>query len=106
MVKWVALLFTGNAPLTASFSLAAIQASKEGCKEVSLKHFEWAKVSLSLTGRGVCPTARQDRIVMGAERKSAYIDEKNKLLTAYHEVRRFAINQDVPYSNVHREVTH
>jgi len=29
---------------------------------------------------------RQDRILLGAERKSAYIDEKNKLLTAYHEV--------------------
>ncbi|KAG1853730.1 ATP-dependent metallopeptidase Hfl [Suillus subalutaceus] len=26
-----------------------------------------------------------DRILLGAERKSAYIDEKNKLLTAYHE---------------------
>ncbi|KAF8136352.1 hypothetical protein EV363DRAFT_1446775 [Boletus edulis] len=38
-------------------------------RKVILKHFEWAK----------------DRIVMGAERKSAYIDEKNKLLTAYHE---------------------
>lgn len=42
---------------------------------------------------------------MGAERKSAYIDEKNKLLTAYHEVRWFAIDQDVPCSNVRREVT-
>lgn len=48
---------------------AAIQASKEGYNEVTLKHFEWAK----------------DRILLGAERKSAYIDEKNKLLTAYHE---------------------
>ncbi|OAX44649.1 ATP-dependent metallopeptidase Hfl [Rhizopogon vinicolor AM-OR11-026] len=48
---------------------AAIQASKEGFSEVTLKHFEWAK----------------DRILLGAERKSAYIDEKNKLLTAYHE---------------------
>ena len=51
-------------------SQAAIQASKEGFREVLLKHFEWAK----------------DRIVMGSERKSAYIDEKNKLMTAYHEV--------------------
>ncbi|KAH0830563.1 ATP-dependent metallopeptidase Hfl [Lanmaoa asiatica] len=69
MVKWVILLFTSKGPLTESYSLAAIQAAKEGFKEVTLKHFEWAK----------------DRIVMGAERKSAYIDEKNKLLTAYHE---------------------
>jgi hypothetical protein len=27
-----------------SFSQAAIQASKEGSKAVTLKHFEWAKV--------------------------------------------------------------
>ncbi|KAI9566431.1 peptidase family M41-domain-containing protein [Boletus coccyginus] len=60
--------FSG-AELQNMVNLAAIQAAKEGCKEVALTHFEWAK----------------DRIVMGAERKSAYIDEKNKLLTAYHE---------------------
>ena len=30
----------------------------------------------------------QDRIVMGAERKSFYIDDKVKLMTAYHEVSR------------------
>ncbi|KAA1471177.1 ATP-dependent metallopeptidase Hfl [Dentipellis sp. KUC8613] len=48
---------------------AAIQASKEKAKEVNLKHLEWAK----------------DRIVMGAERKSQFIDEKVKKLTAYHE---------------------
>ncbi|TEB31311.1 ATP-dependent metallopeptidase Hfl [Coprinellus micaceus] len=48
---------------------AAIQASKEKATEVSLKHFEWAK----------------DRILMGAERKSQYLDPKNKLATAYHE---------------------
>jgi len=48
---------------------AAIQAAKQGFPEVMLSHFEWAK----------------DRIIMGSERKSAYIDEKNKLMTAYHE---------------------
>jgi len=48
---------------------AAIQASKELCKSVELRHLEWAK----------------DRIVMGAERRSSYIDEKVKRLTAYHE---------------------
>ncbi|KAG6376144.1 ATP-dependent peptidase [Boletus reticuloceps] len=51
--------FSG-AELQNMVNLAAIQAAKEGCKEVILKHFEWAK----------------DRIVMGAERKSAYIDER------------------------------
>ena len=31
------------------------------------------------------PSSLQDRIVMGAERKSQYIDEHVKKLTAYHE---------------------
>ncbi|KAF7792984.1 hypothetical protein EIP86_004089 [Pleurotus ostreatoroseus] len=48
---------------------AAVQAAKEGAVAVELKHFEWAK----------------DRILMGAERKSAVIGEKEKLMTAYHE---------------------
>jgi ATP-dependent metalloprotease len=49
---------------------AAIQASKENCEFVTMKHLEWAK----------------DKIMMGAERKSALISPKNKLITAYHEV--------------------
>ncbi|KAJ3514840.1 hypothetical protein NLJ89_g2128 [Agrocybe chaxingu] len=48
---------------------AAIYASKLKAKEVNLSHFEWAK----------------DRILMGAERKSQYLDDKAKLATAYHE---------------------
>ncbi|ESK96960.1 intermembrane space aaa protease iap-1 [Moniliophthora roreri MCA 2997] len=48
---------------------AAVRAAKEHAKEVNLSHFEWAR----------------DRILMGAERKSAAIDEKAKLATAYHE---------------------
>ena len=50
MVKWVAILFTRKRSLTYPCSLAAIQAAKEGFKEVTLKHFEWAKVSWSGTG--------------------------------------------------------
>lgn len=34
-----------------------------------MKHFEWAK----------------DKILMGAERRSAVISEKEKRMTAYHE---------------------
>lgn len=60
--------FSG-ADLANMVNLAAIQASKEHAKEVELEHFEWAK----------------DRIIMGAERKSQFIDQKNKLATAYHE---------------------
>ncbi|KAG8963460.1 hypothetical protein FRC00_006396 [Tulasnella sp. 408] len=48
---------------------AAIQASREGAKGVGMKHFEWAK----------------DKILMGAERRSAVISEKEKRMTAYHE---------------------
>ncbi|KAG5342745.1 hypothetical protein C0989_008694 [Termitomyces sp. Mn162] len=48
---------------------AAIQASKERAPGVALKHLEWAK----------------DRILMGAERKSQYIEHDDKLATAYHE---------------------
>jgi len=48
---------------------AAVQAAREGSKNVNLKHFEWAK----------------DKIIMGSERKSAFISDKVKRLTAYHE---------------------
>ncbi|TDL27465.1 ATP-dependent peptidase [Rickenella mellea] len=48
---------------------AAIKASRDGKKEITLKDLEWAK----------------DRILMGAERTSHYIDPKVKKMTAYHE---------------------
>ncbi|KAI8988293.1 peptidase family M41-domain-containing protein [Mycotypha africana] len=48
---------------------AAIQASRENSKEVTIRHLEYSK----------------DKILMGAERKSAVITEENKRLTAYHE---------------------
>lgn len=37
---------------------------------------------------------QQDRIVMGAERRSAFISEKDKLSTAYHEVSAFFLVYD------------
>ncbi|KAJ3275405.1 ATP-dependent zinc metalloprotease FTSH 4, mitochondrial [Terramyces sp. JEL0728] len=48
---------------------AAIKASKDQAKAVTMKELEWAK----------------DKIIMGAEKKSAVITPKNKEMTAYHE---------------------
>ncbi len=48
---------------------AAVRASRNHAKKVGMEDFEWAK----------------DKIVMGAERRSAVIQEKDKLMTAYHE---------------------
>ncbi|KAI8060121.1 peptidase family M41-domain-containing protein [Gongronella butleri] len=48
---------------------AAIEASREGSKKVKLRHLDFAK----------------DKIIMGAERRSAVITEESKALTAYHE---------------------
>ncbi|RPD66106.1 ATP-dependent metallopeptidase Hfl [Lentinus tigrinus ALCF2SS1-7] len=48
---------------------AAVKAAREGAQAVNLKHFEWAK----------------DRIIMGAERKTSFISEEIKKMTAYHE---------------------
>ncbi|TFY64871.1 hypothetical protein EVJ58_g2334 [Rhodofomes roseus] len=60
--------FSG-ADLQNMVNMAAVQASRGGAKAVNLKHFEWAK----------------DRIVMGSERKTAYISDEVKRMTAYHE---------------------
>ncbi|KAG0132747.1 peptidase family M41-domain-containing protein [Tuber indicum] len=48
---------------------AAVRASRLKATSVGIEHFEWAK----------------DKIVMGAERRSAVIPEEEKKMTAYHE---------------------
>ena len=48
---------------------AAVRASRNKAMKVSMKDLEWAK----------------DKIIMGAERRSSIIQEKDKLMTAYHE---------------------
>ena len=48
---------------------AAVRASRNKATKVSMLDFEWAK----------------DKIMMGAERRSAVIQEKDKIMTAYHE---------------------
>ena len=48
---------------------AAVHASKVGRKKVNMLDLEWSK----------------DRVLMGAEKKSMVIQEKDRLATAYHE---------------------
>lgn len=48
---------------------AAVHASKNNAKKVGMKDLDWAR----------------DRIIMGAEKKSMIIQDKDKLMTAYHE---------------------
>lgn len=48
---------------------AAVHASKMAQKKVTMLDLEWAK----------------DRVLMGAEKKSMIVQDKDKLLTAYHE---------------------
>lgn len=60
--------FSG-ADLSNLANMAAIKAATEGFTAVKMSHLEYAK----------------DRILMGAERKSAFISEETRTLTAYHE---------------------
>ena len=48
---------------------AAVRASRNKAQKVAMFDFDWAK----------------DKILMGAERRSAVIQEKDKIMTAYHE---------------------
>ena len=48
---------------------AAVHASRKKQKTVTIVDFDWAK----------------DKIMMGAERRSAVIQEKDRIMTAYHE---------------------
>jgi cell division protease FtsH len=59
---------------------AALFAAREAAKTVSMEHFERAK----------------DKIMMGAERRSMVMSEKEKKLTAYHEAGHAIVGRLVP----------
>jgi len=59
---------------------AALFAAREGRKDVSMEQFEKAK----------------DKIMMGAERRSMVMSEKEKKLTAYHEAGHAIVGRLVP----------
>ncbi len=59
---------------------AALFAARENCKEVTMAHFERAK----------------DKIMMGTERRSMVMSEKEKKLTAYHEAGHAIVGRLVP----------
>ena len=59
---------------------AALFAARENRKDVSMKEFEKAK----------------DKIMMGAERKSMVMSDKEKNLTAYHEAGHAIVGRNVP----------
>ena len=59
---------------------AALFAARDDSKEVTMEHFEKAK----------------DKIMMGAERRSMVMNEKEKLNTAYHEAGHAIVGLKVP----------
>ncbi len=59
---------------------AALFAARQNRKDVSMKEFEKAK----------------DKIMMGAERKSMVMSEKERKLTAYHEAGHAIVGRNVP----------
>lgn len=68
---------------------AAVHASKAKAQAVSMFDFEWAK----------------DKVMMGAERKSMVMSEKEKEMTAYHEAGHALAIMFTPGTNVLHKVT-
>ncbi len=68
---------------------AALWAARLDEKEVNMEHFEYAK----------------DKVMMGVERKSAIISEKEKLSTAYHEAGHALVAMMIPDSDPVHKIT-
>jgi ATP-dependent metalloprotease len=68
---------------------AAVHASKAKAQAVSMFDFEWAK----------------DKVMMGAERKSMVITQKEKEMTAYHEAGHALVVMFTPNTNPLHKIT-
>jgi len=68
---------------------AALLAARRNDKAVSMHHFEEAK----------------DKVMMGMERKSMIISEKEKKITSYHEIGHVLVSKMIPESDPVHKVT-
>ena len=68
---------------------AAVHASKAKAQAVSMLDFEWAK----------------DKVMMGAEKRSMVISEKEKEATAYHEAGHALVLMFTPHTNPLHKIT-
>jgi len=68
---------------------AALLAARQDCREVGMRHFEEAK----------------DKVMMGMERKSLIISEKEKKITAYHESGHVLVAKFIPEADPVHKVT-
>ncbi|MGH9765909.1 MAG: ATP-dependent zinc metalloprotease FtsH, partial [Blastocatellia bacterium] len=80
--------FTG-ADLANLVNEAALNAARYNKKVVAMHDFEWAK----------------DKVLMGAERKSAVMSEEEKKTTAYHEAGHTVVGLKVPNADPVHKVT-
>ncbi len=68
---------------------AALLAARQGDKAVNMQHFEGAK----------------DKVMMGMERKSMIISEKEKKVTSYHEIGHVLVARMIPEADPVHKVT-
>jgi len=68
---------------------AALLAARQNCKVVSMQHFEEAK----------------DKVMMGMERKSLIITDREKRVTAYHEAGHVLVSKHLPDADPVHKVT-
>jgi cell division protease FtsH len=68
---------------------AALLAARQNCKVVSMQHFEQSK----------------DKVMMGMERKSLIISDREKRVTAYHEAGHVLVAKHLPDADPVHKVT-